>query len=118
MTADPGKETRLVSIKGKSIVIKKLTDAQLIIMGRDIARIEDDKLDPAAKLVAAGYIMDMFESAIVQGDDRDYVKGLARQGEIDLPDFLSFLSSFQATDEATPVAKPVVRRGRTPRKVQ
>lgn len=114
---DPGKETRLVDVKGRSIVVKKLTDAQMIIMARDASVIDSDTATGEEKLQAAGFILDMFETAIVQADDRAYALQLARLGQLELTDFMGFLSAFQDDMEPAAPAKPVVRRGR-PRKAQ
>lgn len=112
---DTGVDTRLVPIKGREIVVKQLTDAQLVLMGRDASMLERTELDDRRKLRAAGDIMDMFESAIVQQVDRDYVFSLVRKGELELKDFLEFLTAFAPEPE---VKKPAVRRGRPPRKAQ
>jgi hypothetical protein len=109
---DSGAETRLVPVKGRTIVVKKLTEGQMLLMSRDAGRLEDDKLDVSTKLRVAGGILDMFESVIVQQEDRDYVLDLTRKGEVDLPDFLEFLTAFKQEE---PQPKVVARRGR-PRK--
>jgi hypothetical protein len=110
---NPEADIRLVDVKGRQVSIKQLKDAQLILMGRDAKVLGDEKADGARRLNAAGYIMDAFESAIVSQDDKDYVLGLTRQGELEIEDFVGFLSAFRAPSEDK---KPVVRRGRPPRK--
>lgn len=110
--SDTGAETRLVPIKGRTIVVKRLTEGQMLLMSRDVGRLEDEKISVQAKLTLAGGILDMFESTIIQPADREYVLDLTRKGEIDLPDFVTFLTAFK--EEEKP-AKVVARRGR-PRK--
>lgn len=109
---DTNTDTRIVDIKGRPVVVRQLTDAQLILMGRDASTLSREDVPGARKLEAAGFIMDMFESAIVQVTDRAYVMDLTRKGELEMQDFLGFLSAFK---EAEPAVKPVVRRGRPPR---
>lgn len=111
---DNAPETRLVDVKGRTIVVKQLKDAQLLLMSRDQKVLEDPKVDDRTKLNVAGGVLDMFESVIVQAEDRAYVLALTRAGELELGDFVAFLSAFRVEKEAEPV-KPVVRRGR-PRK--
>lgn len=110
---DPGNDTRLVDVKGRTVVVKQLKDAQLLLMSRDAQLLIKDDVTPAAKVEAGGWILDTFESAIVQAEDRAYVLKLVRQGELELKDFLGFLTAFQEPEVAK---KPVVRRGRPPRK--
>lgn len=110
---DTGVQTRLVDVKGRTIVVKQLKDAQLLLLGRDAKRLDDDKVSATEKLTLAGGILDIFESTIVQAEDRDYVLQLTRQGELELQDFLTFLSAFAEEEKPKPVA---VRRGR-PRKL-
>lgn len=112
--ADKEIDTRLVDVKGRSIVVKQLKDTQLLLMGRDAEVLDNPDADGRRKLRAAGYILDMFETAIVQQFDREYVMGLARSGDLELADFLGFLSAFE--EKPAEEKKPVVRRGRPPRK--
>lgn len=110
---DPGTTTRTVDVKGRSIVVRQLKDAQLIIMGRDLLRMEEATTSPREKLEIAGYIMDMFESAIVEDADRKYVLHLTRLGEVELADYLGFLQAFRdEPNRATKRAAAV--RGRRP----
>lgn len=111
---DTGTDTRIVDVKGRAIVVRQLKDAQLLLMGRDAAILQKGDVAPQRKLEVAGYILDIFESAIVQPDDHAYIMDLTRRGELELRDFLGFLSAFH-DDEPAPEPKPVVRRGR-PRK--
>jgi hypothetical protein len=112
MSEDPGTQTRIVDVKGRSIVVRQLKDAQLILMGRDAATLSKPNVEPGRKLEVAGYIMDTFESTIVQPDDKAYVISLIRQGELELQDLLGFMTAFN--EDAAP-KKATVRRGRPPR---
>ncbi len=109
-------ETRTVDVKGRFVTVKRLNEAQLIMVARDAELLQRDDVEPRRKLQTAGYIMDVLESAIVTDEDRDYVLRLARKGELDLVDLIGFLSSFTDTEVVAP-KKNVVRRGR-PRKAQ
>jgi hypothetical protein len=90
-----------------------LKDAQLLLLGRDARQLEDPKISNKDKLSIASGVLDMFESAIVQPSDHAYVLDLTRKGELELSDFLAFLTAFEDKEAEAP--KPVVRRGR-PRK--
>lgn len=109
---DTATDTRVIDVKGRAIVVRQLKDAQLLLMSRDAAILGKDDVAGGEKLQAAGWILDTFESAIVQKEDRDYVLTMIRQGNVELKDLLGFVSAF-SEPEAAP--KPVVRRGRPPR---
>jgi len=66
----------------------------------------------ARKIDALGHIMDLFESAIVQPEDVDYITQLNIQGELEMADMFSFIVAFKPEPEP---AHPVARRGRPPR---
>ena len=112
---DNGTDTRLVDIKGRTVVIKQLKDGQLLLLGRDQRKLEDPQITDAEKMSTAIGVLDMFEASIVQPSDREYVMGLTRTGDLELKDFLSFLTAFQDPEATVEPVKPVVRRGR-PRK--
>jgi hypothetical protein len=105
-------DTRLVEINGRTIVVRELKDAQLVLLARDAARLEDVTVSNRDKLSLAGGIMDMFESVIVQQQDKDFVLAETRAGRTELATFLGFLTSFQEAD----APKVTVKRGRPPRK--
>ena len=109
-------ETRLVDIKGRNIVVRQLKDAQLLLLGRDVRKLEDPNVTARDKLALASGVLDMFESVIVQPTDHEYVMTLTRKGELELEDFLEFLTAFK-DKEPVEVTKPVVRRGRPPKSV-
>jgi hypothetical protein len=108
---DPETNIRVVDVKGRNVSIKPLTDAQLLLMSRDASLLQKDGVPNAAKLQAGGWILDAFESVIISDEDKAYCTLLMRMGELTLEDFIGFLSAFSEEP-----AKPVVRRGRPPRK--
>lgn len=110
---DTATDTRVVDVKGRAIVVRQLKDAQLLLMSRDANLLTRADVSGGEKLKAAGWILETFESAIVQPDDKEYVLTLLRQGQVELADLIKFLSAFAETETAP---KPVVRRGRPPRK--
>lgn len=110
---DPGKETRIVDVRGKSIVVKMLEDAQYLILAREAREARKPDIEPERRLVAISRIFDILETAIVQPDDQEYCVDLAVKGKLTLTDLLGFINAFADEDE---VAKPRVRRGRPPTK--
>lgn len=108
---DPGRETRIVDVRGKNIVVRMLTDAQLLLMAREARLAQAPDSESNRRLVAISRIFDILETAIVQDSDREYCLDLAIKGDLTLGDMLGFINAF--TDEE---AKPRVRRGRAPTK--
>jgi hypothetical protein len=108
---DPGKDTRLVEVKGRQIVVRQLQEMQVILMAREARLVMKPDLDNGRRLAAVGRIFDILESVVVQDEDREYLMDLTVAGNLEVGDLTSFISAFK--DDA-PV-KPQVRRGR-PRK--
>lgn len=104
---DPGKETQLVPVKGRNIVVRQLTDAQLLLFGREARLASKNDTDPERRLSGIARIFDILESAVVQDEDREYLMDLTVQGELQLKDLMDFLTIFSDGEE-----KPKVRRGR------
>lgn len=110
---DPGNETRQVSVAGRDIQVLAMTDAQLILLGRDAQLLDSTSVDNKRKLAIAARIMDMFESTIATDEDRDYVMSLVVTRQLDMKGMAEILSADSATKEVA--KKPVVRRGRPAR---
>jgi hypothetical protein len=106
---DPGKETRLVDVRGRNIVVRQLNDAQLLLLGREARLAGREDTDNARRLSGVARIFDILESAVVQEEDREYLMDLTVQGDLQLKDMLDFISVF-----GEPEQKPRVRRGRRP----
>jgi hypothetical protein len=106
--ADPGRDTRIVDLKGHSIVVRQPTDAQLLLLSRDGRRGMRDDLSGADRMAAAGRVFDIFESLVVQDGDRQILLDLIVAGELHLSDLTAFISAFNEEQ-----SKPRVRRART-----
>lgn len=109
MTApeDPGKDTRIVDVRGRNIVVRQLTDAQLLLLGREARLSAKEDTDPNRRLAGVARIFDILESQIIQDEDREYLMDLTVSGQLELKDMMGFISVF-----GEPGAKPRVRRGR------
>lgn len=109
MTApeDPGKDTRIVDVRGRNVVVRQLTDAQLVLLAREARLSAKDDTDPNRRMAGVGRIFDILESQIIQEEDREYLMDLTVSGQLELKDMMGFISAF-----GEPEAKPRVRRGR------
>lgn len=105
---DIGVETRLVPIGDRQIVVRQLQDAQLVLLAREGRVLGDDSSDGTRKMKAAGRILDILESAVVQPEDREYLIDLNIAGELTLTMMIDFVNVFNDDKKAT------VRRGRRP----
>jgi hypothetical protein len=104
---DPGKETRIVDVKGRNIVVRQLTDAQLLLLGREARLAAKNETEGERRLAAVGRIFDILESVVIQEEDRDYLMDLTVKGDLELKDLMDFVTAFGEPDQ-----KPKVRRGR------
>ena len=104
---DGGLQTRILDLKGRSIVVRELKDAQLILMAREARKLQRSDVANADKITSVGYMFDILESAVVQEEDRKYLIDLVVAGDLELKELLPIVTAFGEEEE-----KPRVRRGR------
>lgn len=104
---DPGRETRIIEVKGRQIVVRQLTDAQYLLMAREAKRASRNDLDGVVRLTSAARIMDIMETAVVQEEDREYLMDLTVAGDLEISDLMPVITVF-GSDKP----KARVRRGR------
>jgi hypothetical protein len=109
---DPGKETAIVDVRGRNVVVRQLTDAQLLLLAREARLAQQPDTDAQRRLNAASRIFNILETAIVQEEDREYIMDLTVEGTLTLSDLTAFISVFGDEEDE----KPKVRRGRAPSK--
>lgn len=105
---DPGRETQIVSVQGRNIVIRRLVDTQLMLLNRDSRLLQRGDLEKESKLASVDRMFTILESVVVQPEDLQYLEGLMAEGKLSLRDLLGFVSAFEEEAEE----KPKVRRGR------
>lgn len=112
-TEDPGRDTRIVELRGRAIAVRQLTDAQMMFMAREakLVQSKSDTLDRGRILSAGARIFDTLESMVVQDADREFLIDEVVAGNLDLDDMMPFITAFKEPEE-----KPRVRRGRPPAK--
>jgi len=110
-TAEPGRETRPVDLKGRSVVVRELRDAQQLLIQREAKILQRDDVSRERKTTAVSNIYDILESAIVEPEDLAYLTRLNVAGDLELKDMMGFITVFGGEEE-----KPKVRRGRPPLK--
>jgi hypothetical protein len=108
---DSGRETRVVDVRGRSIVVRKIIDTQMMLLAREAKVLQRDDIGTDRQLTAVDRMFRILESAIVQPSDRDFLEDLMLDGELDLRELTSFVTVFGETEVS---AKPKVRRGRAP----
>jgi hypothetical protein len=116
--ADPGEETRIIPVGGRQVVVRKVTDAQRILLMRLVRNIVDLEGSPdtaasnkAMKNVAK--ILDIIDSTVVQESDWDHIEKLIITRKLDMKELVGVVTAF---NEEQPTQRPVVRRGRPPKK--
>jgi hypothetical protein len=110
-----GRETRPVPIKGRNIDVRELTDAQLLLMSRDVRLAQREGVDKKERVGAIGRMFDILESVVVSPDDKEYLLDLVVKGNLELADMTPVLTAFK-DEEPEQQEKPKVRRGRPPAK--
>jgi hypothetical protein len=107
---DPGRETRIVPVQGRNIVIRQLIDTQMMLLNRGARLLQRDDIDKEHKLATVDRMLTILESVVVQPEDSEYMEDLMARGKLGLKELMSFVTAFN--DEQQPAEKPKVRRGR------
>lgn len=107
-----GRETRIVPVNGRSIVIRQLVDTQLVHLMRHSRILQKDDVAIPQKLDSVERMFAILKTMVVQPSDRDYLTELEEAGEIELKDLMAFITAFENAEPE----KPKVRRGRPPAK--
>jgi hypothetical protein len=112
MTApDPGRQTQVVLVRDRNVVVRKLIDTQMLLLAREAKILQRDDVSVDRKMEGIDRMFRILESAIVQPSDREFLEELMLAGDLDLRELLTFVTVFGA-DEIED--KPKVRRGRAP----
>lgn len=99
---------RVVQIKGRDVEVRSFNEAQIALLMREASVMERTSADASRRMTAVGRAFDLFESLIVQPEDRDYLVDLVTAGSLELKDLVGLIG-LPAEDAGT---RPVVRRGR------
>ncbi len=109
---DTGRETRVVDVKGRPIVVRRLKDAQVLFLNREAILLQRGGLPQERVRDGMRRVLDVLDSQVVQDLDKSYLLDLVALGDLDLKDLMGFIQAFKEED-AEP-EKPKVRRGRRP----
>lgn len=109
MTEDAGRETRVVPVSGRNIVVRQLTDTQMLHLMRHAKILSSDSVEVPAKLDSMDRMLTILNSVVVQETDKDWLVQAQESGEVDIQDMVGWVNAFKAD------AKPTVRRARVKR---
>lgn len=103
------RQTKVLSFGGRSIVVKQLTELQMMHLGRYSSILSSDEVETKEKLDCMKRMLNILHSCVAEQSDLDFLIQLEETGEVSLTDMLGF-----AQREAP--AEPVrVQRGRVRR---
>jgi hypothetical protein len=105
---DLGRKTQIVPIGSKTIVVREMTDLQMMHMARYANILQREDVEIPAKLAAAEKMLGILHACVANEQDRALLVAAEEDGEVSLSDLVSFVKASQ--DEEQP--KPAVRRGR------
>lgn len=108
---DPGRETQIVLVRDRNVVIRQLIDTQRMLIARWAVMLQRDDVPGDKKLELLNKMFNTLESVVVQPEDREYLEDLMAEGELDLREMIGFITAFDKNQADEP-AKPKVRRGR------
>jgi hypothetical protein len=113
-TPDSGRETRLVLINGRTIVIRQLVDTQIVHLNRHSRILQKPDIDIPTKLDSVDRMFSILHSMVTNPNDLAFLIEQEEAGDIELKDLLAFIKVFEDEDTEE---KPKVRRGRPPKRV-
>jgi hypothetical protein len=102
------RKTQIVSVGGRSIVIRELTELQMMHLGRYANILQHGDVATNAKLEAVEKMLNILHACVANEQDRALLVAAEEAGEVSLTDLVSFVKTSQAEEEP----KPAVRRGR------
>lgn len=108
---DAGRETRIVPVQGRNIVVRRLIDAQLMQLNHEAELLQRDDIGIDRKRKGMDRMFRALLSVVVQPSDQEYMEDLMADGKLDLRELIGFATSFLTEQEAG--QSPRVRRGRT-----
>jgi len=110
MTEDAGRETRVVPVAGRNIVVRMLTDTQMLHLMRHAKILSSDSVEIPGKLDSMDRMLTILNSVVVQETDKDWLVQAQESGEVDIKDMVGWVNAFKSENKA-----PVVRRARVKR---
>lgn len=110
MTEDAGRETRVVPVAGRNIVVRQLTDAQMLHLMRHAKILSSDTVENTVKIESMDRMLKILNSVVVQDSDRDWLVEAQEIGDIELSEMTGWVNAFRSPNKA-----PAVRRGRAKR---
>lgn len=102
---DDGRETRIVPVGGRNIVVRQLTETQMLHLMRHSKILSSSEVDVELKLDSMDRMLKILNSVAVQDSDREWLVEAQESGEVDLKSMMGWVNAFQAEE------KPTVRRG-------
>lgn len=106
---DAGRRTSIVAIGDKTIVIREMTDLQMMHMARYARILQREDVPTMEKLDASNLMLKILHSCVANDADRQILVQAEEAGEVTLADLVSFVKTPEPED-----VKPAVRRGRVP----
>jgi hypothetical protein len=100
-------DLNIVTVKGRDIPIKPLNETQMMLLVREARVIRSDRSETDRRWRGIAAVIDIVESSILDGEDQEWLMGLAGSGQITFAEILEMVSPFEAKAEAA--AKPVKR---------
>jgi hypothetical protein len=110
VNADTGRETQIVPVCGRNIVVKKLTDIQMSLLLRGSRILSSSDVAQEKKMEMMEMMFTILDSVVVQDADKKWVLEQQIKGDLELKDMTSWVTVFKDEDEDE--KKPAVRRGR------
>lgn len=104
---DAGRATRVVTLGVRTIVIREMTDLQMMHMARYARILQREDVDIVTKLDASSLMLKVLHSCVANDADRQVLIDAEESGEVTLSDLVAFVRAPTVEE-----SKPAVRQGR------
>lgn len=109
-------DLQTIPFKGRDISVKKLNETQKMLLVREAQVLRSNRQEMDRKLQAIATMINIVESALVDGDDREYLMELAGTGQVEFKEMLEIATAFDAVDGEVVAPTRAVRRAATKRR--
>ena len=92
--------------------VQRLNEMQMMLLVREAQAIRSTRQTIDRKFQAIATILDIIETAVVDGEDREYLMSLAATGQIEFGEMLGIATAFQDHAKESKPVKAVRRAAR------
>lgn len=103
-------DTQQVPFRDRTLSVRPLNEMQKALLVREMQLVRSAKQPIDRKLQGIANIINIIESSVVDGDDREYIMELAGMGLVEFKEILDVATAFEALEGEVVAPNRSVRR--------